>query len=272
MYLNLRVLLLAFFATQHNCLGFYIRRNTVNSPAKELNSHNDEWGVFQNTLGLSNEKVELLKSQKDQQGTKELLNRFILENPKYSLPTNTKKSKRFGNQLKRLLRALVGFNLKSSKRTLKTTFNFELRNNALKPLKRVRRKISLNMVSDMSSERIEHLLQMFYQKHNIDQSHYNNDRAEQLNGDGDADGDYNNSDSDSDSDLTPHSSMESDADSDYAYDNLYDDEGDVSLTAKSRQNSEYGSFQDLILQANRKQWERESEETKLHSPLNDHFI
>ncbi|XP_032592927.1 uncharacterized protein LOC6564407 [Drosophila grimshawi] len=240
MYLNLRVLLLAFFATQHNCLGFYIRRNTVNSPAKELNSHNDEWGVFQNTLGLSNEKVELLKSQKDQQGTKELLNRFILENPKYSLPTNTKKSKRFGNQLKRLLRALVGFNLKSSKRTLKTTFNFELRNNALKPLKRVRRKISLNMVSDMSSERIEHLLQMFYQKHNIDQSHYNNDR--------------------------------SDADSDYAYDNLYDDEGDVSLTAKSRQNSEYGSFQDLILQANRKQWERESEETKLHSPLNDHFI
>lgn len=140
---------------------------------------------------------------------------------------------------------------------LKTSFNFELADKPLKPLKRARRKIAVKMVSDMSSERVDHLLKMFYQQHNIQPLDYDVDTSDQPNDEGDY----------IDSDLPRQ-----DLDSDYAYDNLYDDEGDVDLTAKSRQNLEYGSFQDLILQAKRNQWERESEETKLHSPRNEHFI
>lgn len=98
---------------------------------------------------------------------------------------------------------------------------------------------------------------MFYQQHNIQPLDYDVDTPDQPNDDRDY----------IDADLPKQ-----DLDSDYAYDNLYDDEGDVDLTAKSRQNLEYGSFQDLILQAKRNQWERESEETKLHSPRNEHFI
>lgn len=209
--------------------------------------------------------VDLLKSQKDQQGTKELLNRFIKENPKYLSAAKSNKNKNSKIQpkleFKQLFRALVK-QLKNSNSMLKTSFNFELADRPLKPQKRSRRKIAVKMVSDMSSERVDDLLKMFYQQHNIQPLDYDADTSDQPNDEGDY----------IDSDLPRRSEHDSDLDSDYAYDNLYDDEGDVDLTAKSRQNLEYGSFQDLILQAKRNQWERENEETKLHSPLNDHFI
>ncbi|XP_032288891.1 uncharacterized protein [Drosophila virilis] len=262
MYVSIQVMLLLVLTAQHKCLGFYIRNNDE-SPANvgaTSESRNNEWGILQNRLGLSHEKVELLKSQKDQQGTKKLLHRFIMENPKYiSTPATTNKKKRPSNQFKRLFQALAN-NFDSSKSTLKTTFKFELTDRPLKSLKRGRRKIAVNMVSDMSSEGVDQLLQSFYLKHNIEQSNYDNDKADRSSDNGDY----------SDMDILRSELM--DTDSDYAYDNLYEDEGDVALTAKSHQNSEYGSFQDLILQAKRNQWETENEETKLHSPINDHFI
>lgn len=120
------------------------------------------------------------------------------------------------------------------------------------------------MVTDMSTEHVDQLLKMFYQKHNIDDTNYESDIADQHTDNGDY--------SDIASDITPRTSMDRETDADYDYD-LFDDEGNAGLIAKSHQNSEYGSFQDLILQAKRKQWELESEENKLHSPPdNDHFI
>ncbi|XP_034488216.1 uncharacterized protein LOC117792264 [Drosophila innubila] len=268
MYANIRILVILVLTSHQSCFGYYIRNAEESSATKNVGAaknRNDEWGAFQNTLGLSQEKVELLKSQKDQQGTKELLNRFIKENPKYlsttNKNTNTKAVKRPGYQFNRLLRALVK-NLKNSNRMLKTSFNFELADRPLKPLKRSRRKIAVKMVSDMSSERVDHLIKMFYDKHNIQPSDFYNDRINDSNDDGDY----------SDPEMTRRTQMDADFDSEYDYDNLYDDERDVALTAKSNQNLEYGSFQDLILQAKRNQWEQESEETKLHIPHNDHFI
>ncbi|XP_032589558.1 uncharacterized protein LOC6572106 [Drosophila mojavensis] len=250
--------------------GLYIRNNKA-APAKadaSADSRNDEWGVFQNRLGLSQEKVELLKSQKDQLGTKQLLHRFILENPKYlsAKTTNSrKKSKSSKLAFNRLFRALAK-NMKSAKSTFKTSLQFEMSDRPTKPLKRTRRKISVKMMTDLSTERVDQLLKMFYQKHNIEEPNFDSDAADQHT---DTDnGDY----SDIASDISPHTSMDRESDSDYEYD-LFDDEGNADLIAKSHQNSEYGSFQDLILQAKRKQWELESEENKLHSPPdNDHFI
>jgi len=159
--------------------------------------------------------------------------------------------KRPGYQFNRLFRTLVN-NLKNSNRMLKTSFNFELADRPLKPLKRSRRKIAVKMVSDMSSERVDDLIKMFYEKHNIQPVDYYNDRVDE---------------STDDSDYSNQEIPRMDSDSDYAY-----DEGDAALAAKSNQNSEYGSFQDLIFQAKRNQWEQESEETKLHIPQNDHYI
>ncbi|KAM8703709.1 hypothetical protein ACLKA7_008353 [Drosophila subpalustris] len=257
--------------SHQSCFGYYIR-NTEDSLATKavgaIKNRNDDWDAFQNTLGLSPEKVEMLKSQKDQQGTKELLSRFIQENPKYlsatkkstNSNTNKKAAKTPGHQFNRLLRALVR-SLKSSNRMLKTSFNFELADRPLKPLKRSRRKIAVRMVSDMSSERVDDLIKMFYEKHSIQPSDYFNDSN-------DDDGDY------SDPEMPQRAQTDADADAEYVYDNehLYEDERDVALTAKSNKNLEYGSFQDLILQAKRNQWEQESEETKLHIPHNDHFF
>ncbi|KAH8406511.1 hypothetical protein KR215_003943 [Drosophila sulfurigaster] len=302
MVANIKVFVILMLTAHQSCFGYYIRKSEESSPTKQQTASaiksqlNDEWGAIQNTLGLSQEKgvfpsfnnpkptikltcylfilfaVELLKSQKDQQGTKELLNRFIKENPKYLTANKNKHTKPNANvnaikppsyQFKRLLRALAQ-NLKSSNRMLKTSFNFELADRPLKSLKRPRRKIAVKMVSDMSSEHVDNLIKMFYEKHNIQpEPDYYNDRIVQDNED---EGDY------SEQDIPRQSPSDVDPDSDYEYDNLYDDERDVGLTAKMNRNLEYGSFQDLILQANRNEWEREHEETKLHNTSNDHFI
>ncbi|KAM8712001.1 hypothetical protein ACLKA7_012509 [Drosophila subpalustris] len=176
--------------------------------------------------------IELNKSQNVQLSTKELLNRLIKETPKKKTNTNTKAVNRPGHQVNRLLQALFN-NLKNSNQV-----------RSLKPLKRSRRKIADTMLLDTSSEQ---LIKMFHDKHNDD-------------------GDYGAAE------MSRRNKMDADSDSDYEYDNLYDDERDVALTAKSNRNLEYGSFQDLILQAKRNQWEQDEEETKLQNTLNDHFF
>ncbi|EDX14366.1 uncharacterized protein LOC6729555 [Drosophila simulans] len=235
MQLGKAIILILLAAIQQSCLALYIKSAEKN-PAKT--GPKDDWGVFKNTLGLSQEKVELLKSQKDQQGTKELLNRFILENPK-ALP----KAKPQPDQFMGLYRSILK-KLTASKRTLKTSLNFELSDRPHKTLKRPRRKIAVKMVSDMPSWKIESLLNSFYLKHGIPRNAEEHDYPD----------------------------LDMARDTDYDSDNFYDDEGDVGLTAKTRQNTEYGSFQDLIMQAKMNELERESEETKLHGPDNDDYI
>ncbi|XP_016980530.1 uncharacterized protein LOC108045656 [Drosophila rhopaloa] len=224
---------------QQSCLALYIKK-AEKSPAKAPapSPSKDDWGVFKNTLGLSQEKVELLKSQKDQQGTKELLNRFILENPK-ALPKVKKQPDQFLALYRSILKKLT-----ASKRTLKTSLNFELADKPHKTHKRPRRKIAVKMVSDMPSWKIESLLNTFYLQHGIPKNTEEHDYPD----------------------------LDMPRDTDYDSDNFYDDEGDVGLTAKTRQNTEYGSFQDLIMQAKMNEWELENEETKLHGSANDDFI
>ncbi|KAH8383942.1 hypothetical protein KR009_011375 [Drosophila setifemur] len=226
----------------------YVIKSVENKPVRA--DQKDDWGVFKNTLGLSQHKVDLLKSQKDQKGTKELLNRFILENPK-ALPQQKIKPDHFLTLYRSLLKKLKG-----SKRMLKTSLNVELADRSQKALKRPRRKIAVRMVSDMPSWKIDDLLNVFYMQHGIPR----------------------NNQEDSDDNDYPEMGMpkgyssDIDADTDYPFDNILEDEGDVGLTAMARQNSEYGSFQDLIMQAKMNEWERESEETKLHGSNDDDFI
>ncbi|KAH8366752.1 hypothetical protein KR200_005056 [Drosophila serrata] len=250
--MQLGKIVILLLTVQQSCLALYIK-SVEKNPVKKATK--DDWGVFKNTLGLTQEKVELLKSQKDQQGTKELLNRFILENPK-ALPQAKKQPDQFLNLYRSILKKLT-----ASKRMLKTSLNFELADRPHhKPLKRPRRKIAVKMVSDMPSWRIESLLNSFYLKHGLprdDESDYSDldmPKSDGFSSDTETDFEGNNEDND------------------YASEILYDDEGDVGLTAKTRQNAEYGSFQDLIMQAKMNEWERENEETKLHGSDNNDFI
>lgn len=202
--------------------------------------------------------VELLKSQKDQQGTMELLNRFIKENPKYDTATTTTddQPEESSNRFLQVYYNLVK-QLKLTKSTLKTSVNFELADKPQKNLKRSRRKIAVKMVSDMPSDKIDDLLKMFNEKHGIN----NNDDDDDIDAVED-EADY------SDFPLKLPSAM----DPDYMYENLYEDEEDLAVPAKSHHNSQYGSIQDLIMQASRNQWQREIEETKLRNRNNEHFI
>ncbi|KAH8295262.1 hypothetical protein KR018_009458, partial [Drosophila ironensis] len=238
-------LILLLLSILESCSGLYIK--SLEKPSPVAAEKRDDWGVFKNTLGLSQQKVELLKSQKDQKGTKELLNRFILENPK-ALPPKKEQPDHFIGLYRSLLKKLTG-----SKQMLKTSLNVELADRSLKALKRPRRKIAVKMVSDMPSWKIDDLIQSFYVQHGIARN-----TDEDL-----EEADYPNMGMTSDSDTE---------DTDYPYDHILDDEGDVGLTAMARQNSEYGSFQDLILQAKMNEWERENEETKLHGSSDDDFI
>ncbi|XP_065355177.1 uncharacterized protein LOC135949515 [Calliphora vicina] len=251
--------------------GLYIKTATDNQSIKTSSNNNNadaknknEWSVFKQKLGLTNQKVELLKSQKDQEGTMELLNRFIQENPKYNTnaeateePINTEPSNHFLQVYHNILKQL-----KLSRSTLKTSLNFELADKPQKNLKRSRRKIAVKMVSDMPTEKIDDLLKMFNEKHGI-----NN----QDNDDDDVDGDVDVPEADGDYSDFPMN-LPSAMDPDYMYENLYEDEEDLAVPAKSHHNSQYGSLQDLILQASRNQWQREIEETKLRNRNNEHFI
>ncbi|KAH8330509.1 hypothetical protein KR067_004378 [Drosophila pandora] len=244
--MHLAKVIALLLAILESCSGLYIKKAERESPVgTELKK--DDWGVFKNTLGLTQQKVEILKSQKDQKGTKELLNRFILENPK-ALPKKKQQPDQFLGIYRSLLKKLT-----ASKRMLKTSLNFELADRPHKTLKRPRRKIAVRMVSDMPSWKIDDLINSFYLKHGIP-------RNADLDNE---EGDYQDSGMPSDSDTE---------DTDYPYDHILDDEGDVGLTAMARQNSEYGSFQDLIMQAKMKEWELENEETKLHGSKDDDFI
>ncbi|XP_026844484.1 uncharacterized protein LOC6591956 [Drosophila persimilis] len=239
-------IIILLLSVHESCLALYIKRadkmpEATRRAGGNAKARKDEWGVFQSTLGLSQEKIDLLKSQKDQQGTKELLNRFIRENSKMLMSQKTTNRDEFTSFYRSVLKKLT-----ASKGMLKTSLNFELENDdkPLKPMKRSRRKIAIKMVSDVPSENVDYLLKMFYQKHKIHSNYHDRD----------------------------HIPTDSDKDTEYDFDNLYDDEGDVGLIAKSRQSTEYGSFQDLIMQSKMIEWERENEETKLHSSSNDHFI
>lgn len=196
-----------------------------------------------------------MKQQKDQHTTLDLLNRFIKENPKYTIET----PEAITNIPKDVDPFLTFYSSllkkhKISKSTLKTSLNFELGEQSKKSLKRPRRKIAVRMVSDMPTEKIDDLLRMFTAQHGIDNSDID------LQSDDDVE-DYKGS-----SMILPTA-----LDPDYMYENLYEDEEDLAAPTKSRSNTEYGSFQELILQANRNQWRREFEETKLRSKNNDHF-
>ncbi|KAM7361064.1 uncharacterized protein ACRADG_009571 [Cochliomyia hominivorax] len=252
------VFLFTFSFVLNNGNGLYIK--TATEQKNNVNK-NDEWSIFKKKLGLTNQKVDLLKSQKDQQGTVELLNRFIEENPKYNKPEVTNEETAKSNLSNHFLQVYHYMlkQLKLSRSTLKTSLNFELADKPQNNLKRSRRKIAVKMVSDMPSEKIDDLLKMFNEKHGINKQDNEDDDDDVPT---DSDVDYR------DFPINLPSAM----DPDYMYENLYEDEGDLAVPAKSHHNSQYGSLQDLILQASRNQWQREIEETKLHNRNNEHII
>lgn len=133
----------------------------------------------------------------------------------------------------------------------RTIFNLVSSANQPKNLNRRRRKPAVKMISEISSERIDDLLKMYNEKYSI-YSTYTEENDE----------DY--------SDISQK--LPSATDPDYMYENLYDDEKDLAIPPKSRHNTEYGSFQDLILQATQSKWQRETDETKLHTLSNKHYI
>ncbi|CAD6994762.1 unnamed protein product [Ceratitis capitata] len=117
--MKLIALLITLALVLRRTYGYYIPQNEL-KPAK------NDWNIFKQKLGLSADKVELLKSQKNQQYTMNLVNRFIEENPKYvaiheKSENQEKKTDNFSNFYRSLVK-----NLPSSEHTLKTSLNFEL--------------------------------------------------------------------------------------------------------------------------------------------------
>ena len=113
------------------------------------------------------------------------------------------------------------------------------------------------MVSDLPSQKIDELLKMFNEKYGLN-NHDNDEDIDNL----DEHDDY--------SDLAKN--LPTTMNPDYVYENLYEDEEDLGIPVKTHHNSQYGSIQDLILQASRNQWQREIEESKLLTRNNEHFI
>ncbi|XP_075156035.1 uncharacterized protein LOC142229366 [Haematobia irritans] len=135
---------------------------------------------------------------------------------------------------------------------MKISPKYRLEENSKQTKNRHRRKIK--MLSEIPSEQIDDLLKLFNDKYGIE-----NQIIDETDGN---DEEYE--------DLS--SKLPSAVDPDYMYENLYEDEKDLALPVKSRLNSEYGSIQDLILQAGRNYLQREIDETKLHIQSSKHFI
>ncbi|TMW46385.1 hypothetical protein DOY81_008537 [Sarcophaga bullata] len=239
--------------------GLYIKTTVDNQNLKTQNKNDskDEWSVFQQKLGLTNQKVKLLKSQKDQQGTLELLNRFIKENLNHKEATPETPNKKSSNKNFFKVYHNIVKQLKLSRSSLKTSLNFEIVDKSKTNLNRPRRKIAVKMVSDLPSQKIDELLKMFNEKYGLN----NQDNDKDID-DPDDHGDY--------SDLAIN--LPTAMNSDYVYENLYEDEEDLAVPVKTHHNSQYGSIQDLILQASRNQWQHEIEESKLRTRNNEHFI
>ncbi|XP_037943202.1 uncharacterized protein LOC119676051 [Teleopsis dalmanni] len=246
----------------HSAVGLYIKptvnKNAAKQPEiKTENEDTDEWKSIQQMLGLPQDKVDLLKSHDDQPAIKDLVKRYINENSKYITIPNTKSRTQVTNSFDDFYKSLLN-QLKKSKRTLKTSLRFELADKPKKELKRSPRKIAVKMVSDMPTNEIDQLLKIFNKRHGIDS---------------DIDSSAESNDQDDYMDYKDHAlPLSSGKDSDYMYENLYEDQGDLGVPAKTHHNTEFGSFQDLIMQAARNQWQRDVEESKLHQETNKHFI
>lgn len=109
--------------------------------------------------------VELLKSQKDQEETKNLLYRFIRENPKL-INTNNNNAKE--GKVKK-----TENNTQQINNILKPSKNYELRNKSQKDIKRPIHTIAVKQNFDMSSAKFCQLLKLFLMKRKL-LSHSNN--------------------------------------------------------------------------------------------------
>uniref|UniRef100_A0A1A9WTR7 Uncharacterized protein n=1 Tax=Glossina brevipalpis TaxID=37001 RepID=A0A1A9WTR7_9MUSC len=146
----------------HISLGLYIKPLNESKAIRSIqeNNSNDmsEWKMFKKMLNLTDKKVELLKSQKDQQETKNLLYRFIRENPRLINANNNKikvdKLKKFQT------------NTQQTNNVLKPLRKNELKNKPQKELKQPIHMIAVKENFDMSSVKFCQLLKLFLMKKN----------------------------------------------------------------------------------------------------------
>ncbi|KAL9894999.1 uncharacterized protein ACN427_006698 isoform 2-T2 [Glossina fuscipes fuscipes] len=170
-------------------------------------------------------KFELLKAQKDQQETKNLLYRFIRENPKL-INTNNNNAKE--SKLKKSQN-----NTQQINNILKPSKNYELKNKSQKDINRPIHTIAVKQNFDMSSVKFCQLLKLFLMKRKL-LSHSNN-----IN--------YGEPDNNIPRDDKLHNFICDD--SIIFYKNDYKSEGEVSM-------------QDLIFQAVLDYWRQDMEERK----------
>ncbi|KAL9894998.1 uncharacterized protein ACN427_006698 isoform 1-T1 [Glossina fuscipes fuscipes] len=220
---------LIFTILIHISLGLYIRpakENKTTKPVVEnMKSDAGEWKMFQQMLNLTDKKVELLKAQKDQQETKNLLYRFIRENPKL-INTNNNNAKE--SKLKKSQN-----NTQQINNILKPSKNYELKNKSQKDINRPIHTIAVKQNFDMSSVKFCQLLKLFLMKRKL-LSHSNN-----IN--------YGEPDNNIPRDDKLHNFICDD--SIIFYKNDYKSEGEVSM-------------QDLIFQAVLDYWRQDMEERK----------
>lgn len=115
--------------------------------------------------------MQILKAQEDQKKVKDLLYRFIKENPQYSeeakLIDETTNDPPM-DEFSKFYYELIG-QLKSNKRTVKTSLNFELSDKSQAILKRQRR-IAVRVTSEMPPEKVDELLRVFNVNNNEESS------------------------------------------------------------------------------------------------------
>ncbi|XP_053969989.1 uncharacterized protein LOC128871881 [Anastrepha ludens] len=191
-------------------VGYYIKPK-----AEETKHLRDEWSVFQQKLGLSQRKVEQLKSKKNWLDTMGPFHRIIEANPKYLLMNDKK------------------FELNDDE------------NKTTKYLKRSRRKIAVRMVSNIPAEKIDELLKAFNRQHEIEDSDLD-ENIEESSEDYD-ETDYSNS--------NKPFALTSALNPDYMYENIYEDVQDAAASTNINTDSEFTFLQDLILKANGNRWQ-----------------
>ncbi|KAI9578204.1 uncharacterized protein LOC119640780 [Glossina fuscipes] len=225
--------------------GFYMRPiNRIDEIQTEMRNAN-EWNMFKRKLNLTDEKVELLQSQRDQEKTKQLLYRFIRENPKL---IKAEKTKGLVNEEEMIER--------KAKQEREADF---VDNHKLDYFRKIYRKV-VKGIESKTYRILKTSLKIVFT--DVSQKHLRRSRrtipnTEFLKEPDDEEGNVKDDVEDySDNDEYPDNS-----DSTSRYKGYFNDNSEGEVRARRR--IRYGSIQNLIMQAMRRRRQQDREESKL---------
>uniref|UniRef100_A0A1A9VPT6 Uncharacterized protein n=1 Tax=Glossina austeni TaxID=7395 RepID=A0A1A9VPT6_GLOAU len=240
-----RVFVLFATLTINVTYGFYMRPiNRIDKIQIEARNAN-EWNMFKRKLNLTDEKVQLLQSQRDQKKTKELLYRFIRENPKL---INAEKTKNLVNEKEMIER--------KANQEGETDF---VSNQKLDYFRKIYFKMVKRM--DFKTHRILRTsLKIVFT--DVSQKHLKRSRRTIADTEFLKESDEGEANvKDDDEDYSDNDEYADNSDSTSRYKGYFNDNSQGEVRARRR--IKYGSIQNLIMQAMRRRRQQDREESKL---------